>query len=130
LWHASKATALDSERARDYFRLSAELAPSFASPHAMLAYYHGLGFAADGIQRVHEPLNAAAVEARRAIALDPDDATAHAVLSWGPLCEGDGAAALECAERAISIAPSDAIAWLAKGRVLALHWQILLMRLR
>jgi adenylate cyclase len=118
LWHASKATAVDNERALDFFRLSAKLDPTFASPHAMLAYYYGWGFASGNVQPVHEILHTAEVEARCAIALDPDDATAHAVLSWAHLCEGDPAAALERAEYAISVAPSDAVAWLAKGRVL------------
>ena len=49
LWHARKATAADNERAQEYFRRSCELDPTFASPHAMLAYYHGWGFASGGV---------------------------------------------------------------------------------
>ena len=50
--------------------------------------------------------------------LTPTDATALAALSWLSMCEGDTHGALERAEHAISAAPNDAIAWLAKARIL------------
>ncbi len=118
LWHARKATATDNEQALGFFRRSMELDPTFASPHAMLAYYHGWGFALGGVLPVDEISKFAAEEARRAIQLDPNDATALAALSWLSVCDGDAHGALERAEHAISVAPSDAVAWLAKARVL------------
>ena len=118
LWHARKATATDNEQALDFFRRSAELDPTFASPHAMLAYYYGWGFASGGILPVHEISKVAEEHARRAIQLDPDDAIAQAALSWLSMCDGRSRGALERAEQAISVAPSDAIAWHAKGRIL------------
>ena len=117
LWHATKATAEDNERARDFFRRSAELAPSFASPHAMLAYFYGWGFASADILPVRDINDLARYEAQQAIDLDPDDVTAHAVLSWVSMCDGDYSTAREQADHAVHVAPSDAIAWLAKGRV-------------
>ena len=39
-------------------------------------------------------------------------------LSWLSVCEGDPRGASELAERAISCAPNEAVAWLAKARVL------------
>ena len=117
LWHASKATAEDNERARDFFQRSVELDPSFASPHAMLAYFYGWGFASADILPVHDINEVARNEAQQAIDLDPDDVTAHAVLSWVSMCDGDYGTAREQADHAVFVAPSDAIAWLAKGRV-------------
>jgi adenylate cyclase len=118
LWHAGKATATDNDLARDFFRRSAELDPAFASPHAMLAYYYGWGFASRDVLPVHEISKIAEQEARRAIELDPADPTALAALSWLSMCEGDSQGALERAERAISAAPNDSVAWLAKARIL------------
>ena len=120
LWHARKATAADSEQALSFFRRAVELDPTFASPHAMLAFCYGWGFrfASGGILPVHEISSVAEYEARRAIRLDPDDATALAALSWLSMCEGDCSGALERAEHAISAAPNDAVAWVAKGRIL------------
>jgi hypothetical protein len=37
----SKATATDIERALDFFSISTKLDTTFASPHAMLAYFYG-----------------------------------------------------------------------------------------
>ena len=65
----------------------------------MLAYYHGWGFASVDVRPVREIMEVAEEEARRAIELDPDDATAQAVLSWASMSEGDYDAALERAER-------------------------------
>ena len=118
LWHARKATATDNEQALDFFRRSTVLDPTFASPHAMLAYYYGWGFASGGILQVHEISKVAEEHARRAVQLDPDDAIALAALSWLSMCAGNPRGALERAEQAISVAPSDAVAWHAKGRIL------------
>ena len=118
LWHARKATAMDNERALEFFRRSMELDPTFASPHAMLAYNYGWGFASGGVLPLREISKVAEQEARRAIELDPTDATALAALSWLSMCEGDTHGALERAEHAISAAPNDAVPWLAKARIL------------
>ena len=109
---------MDNERALEFFRRSMELDPTFASPHAMLAYNHGWGFASGGVLPLREISKVAEQEARRAIELDPTDATALAALSWLSMCEGDTHGALERAEHAISAAPNDAVPWLAKARIL------------
>jgi adenylate cyclase len=62
----------------------------------------------------------AAAEAKKAIELDPDDATALFVMAWMPHVDGHYEAALQLADRAISINPNDFGAYLAKGRALAL----------
>jgi TolB-like protein len=89
LWHARKATAADNERALEFFRRSSELDPTFASPHAMLAYYYGWGFASGGVIPVRAISEVAEGQALRAIQLDPNDATAQAALSWLSMCDGD-----------------------------------------
>jgi adenylate cyclase len=118
LWHARKATADDNRQALEFFRRATELDPTFASPHAMLAYCYGWGFASGGLVPVQDISQVAEQAARRAIELDPDDTTALAALSWLAACGGHPAAGLERAERAIAVAPNDPVAWVAKARVL------------
>jgi adenylate cyclase len=118
LWHAGKANAADNEVALGFFRRAIELDPAFASPHSMLAQNYGWGFASGAVRPVSDIMALAEEEARRAIELDADDPTAHAVLSWICMCNAEHGAAMERAERALAIAPSDPFAWLAKARVL------------
>jgi tetratricopeptide (TPR) repeat protein len=60
----------------------------------------------------------AEVEVRKAIALDPDDSTALAILSAISLYNyADYEAALEHADHAISVNPNDFGAHLGRGRV-------------
>jgi adenylate cyclase len=118
LWHARKATAEDNKVALEYFQRSSELDPAFASPHAMLAYCYGWGFASGGVIPVRAISKVAEEAALRAIQLDSNDATAQAALSWLSMCDGDSRAALARAEGAISAAPSDAVTWVAKARIL------------
>jgi adenylate cyclase len=118
LWHAGKATAMDIERALDFFSISTKLDTTFASPHAMLAYYYGWGFAHSHIRPMRETTKVAGEHALRAVQLDANDPNALAALSWLSMCDGDTDGALERAGRAILAAPSDAVAWIAKARVL------------
>jgi tetratricopeptide (TPR) repeat protein len=59
------------------------------------------------------------MEARRAIGLDPDEASALAVLAWVHTCNARFRQVLELAEHAISANPSYVGAYMAKGRALA-----------
>jgi adenylate cyclase len=118
LWHVGKANALDNGQARNLFRRAAELDPTFASPHAMLAYSYRLGFFAGDAHSVRQHMELAETEAQRAIELDPDDPVSQAAMSWVCFDDVSYRAALEQADRAISLVPNDALAWTAKARVL------------
>jgi adenylate cyclase len=113
LWHVGKATATDNEHAREFFHRAVELDPTFASPHAMLAYFYGWGFASADVLPVRDINEVAEAEAQQALDLDPDDATADAVMSWIAMCNADYRAAIEQADQAISGYPSDAAGWVA-----------------
>jgi adenylate cyclase len=118
LWHARRATADDNRQALEFFRRAAELDPTFASPHAMLAYCYGWGFASGDLVPVQDISKVTEQAARRAIELDPDDTTALSALSWLEVCSGHPTNGLERAQRAIGVAPNDPVAWVAKARVL------------
>jgi adenylate cyclase len=57
-------------------------------------------------------------EARKALELEPDNATAHATLAWVFFYQADFASALEEADVALKLNPNDAQAHLIKGRML------------
>jgi adenylate cyclase len=114
LWHMAKHTPADLQRGQHFFRRASELDPLFAAPHAMLALSNTM-FVPLGSN--HE---VAAAAAKKAIELDPDDATALFVMAWMPHYYGQHEAALQLADRAISINPNDFGAYLARGRALAL----------
>ncbi len=116
LWHWAKHMPADIERAQQFFRRASELDPLFAAPHAMLALYYQHIYGA--VVRVD--YETAVTEAKKAIELDPDDATALAVAAWMPTVHGHHEAAVQLADHAISTNPNDFGAYLAKARALAL----------
>jgi adenylate cyclase len=119
LWYMAKHTPADTEQAQHFFRRACELAPLFATPHALLAngYLNMLGFGAF----VRPDQEMAEVEARKALALDSDDSYALATLSAISLYNyGNFKDALEHADHAISVNPNDFFAHLGRARALAL----------
>ncbi len=101
------------------FDVRRNLITTFASPHAMLAYYYGWGFASGGIRQVHEISKVAEEHARRAVQLDPDDPDCAGCAILVVDVRWRHCGALERVGDAILAAPSDAVAWIAKARVLA-----------
>ena len=118
LWHMAKHTPTDTKQAQHFFMRACELDAWLAIPHALLAgcYIQMVGFG--GFARANQEM--AEAEARKAIALDPEDFSVLATLSAISLYNyADYDAALEHAEHAISVNPNDFFAHLSKGRAFA-----------
>src|SRR5271166_956585 len=117
LWHMAKHTPADTEQAQHFLRRACELDPLLATARGLLAFsYMWTGF--DEFARAGHEM--AAVEARKAIALDPDDSYALATLSAISLYDyANYEAALEHADHAISVNPNDFGAWLGRARAFA-----------
>jgi adenylate cyclase len=118
LWHMAKRTQVEMERAQHFFRRAVELDPLFATPHAMLAFTYE--FALSHVEAFRMNHELAKAEARKAIELDPDDASALAVMAWIPVAYGDYDTALQLADHAISINPNGVGAYVARAHALAL----------
>jgi len=106
----------DTKRAVGYLREALELDPDFALAWAELARAYGrqelLGSARGGFERARE-----AVE--RALALEPDLAEGHAILSWIQLAhEWNWTGAEHSLRRAMELAPGSAVV-LRRAAVLA-----------
>jgi adenylate cyclase len=121
LWHLAKGGAADVEQSRMFFRRAIELDELFAAPRGMLAFTSALTSVVGrhpGAFTRH--VQEAEAEARKAIALDPEDAGAIGALSWSLKGQGQSEAALEQAEHAILVNPNHIGGYLAKGHTLAL----------
>jgi Tfp pilus assembly protein PilF len=84
----------------------------------MLAFTYEFALSYVGAFRMSQEL--AKAEARKAIELDPDDASALAVMAWIPVAYADYETALQMADHAISINPNGVGAYVARAHALAL----------
>jgi adenylate cyclase len=118
LWHLGKFTALDNQLAQQFFQQAIDLDSNFPGGYSGLAatYYYGAAvFQAHSLieaQRSSEAL------ARRAVALDGNDAEARSWLAVALLSSGDYEGALAEVERALEISPNSASAHAGLGAVL------------
>jgi Tfp pilus assembly protein PilF len=107
--------SIESNRAaRPLLQKSIELDPSFADAHAWLAMSHLCGWAYWG--EATEPHRSLALEAaKRAVALDPENASAHAILGDVLVFFGKPDEGAEELATALRIDPNHADAWAFLG---------------
>ena len=103
IYHFTRA---DSDQARALLERAVALDPQFSTPLARLAelgVWEVINTWADDPQRT---LEVALAQARKAVALDPRDPEAHAMLSFALITAGYSTASLESARRAVDLNPS------------------------
>lgn len=109
----------ENEQAREFYIQAIEIDPDFARAHAALAlsYFHDVHFrwrpATDAT------LERARDAAARALSMDDTLPQAHVASGFAWLLENDPAAAIRAAERAVSIDPDHAPAFLLLGMATA-----------
>ena len=118
LWHLSKSTAAENEQARELFRRAAEIDFGFAPAYVGLAVTYIRDGLFHGTRPIAEAARLAEVEARQAVAIDPTDSTAQAMLGTAYGIWGNMDAAMVCAERAIGFNRNCAWTHWVKGAVL------------
>jgi adenylate cyclase len=120
LWYLEQVDTQSNETARRLFEQAIAIDPQFAPPHAGLVetYLHETYLFHS---RSHESAVALAEShGLRAVALDPNDATAHAALAWVAAASGDAATGLARADRALTINPNHVDAY--RCRTSSLIW--------
>ena len=118
LWHLLNFKQEDVPHARQFLMQAIEIDPTLASAYTGLAWLYTSESGTFGLRSFEETAPLAAEQARKAVAIDPNDADAHGLLAFVlPNC-GEIKSALEHVERALSISPSCAIAHEAKGTIL------------
>jgi adenylate cyclase len=118
LWHVYQYTAEDNAIGQELLDRATQIDPNFASAYAGLAYSislnRSMGYLPDeshSADRVYEL-------ARKAIALDANDALAHAALGRAYLLRGDAGAAISNFRDALDVSPNHAVALQGLGSAL------------
>ena len=99
-----------NKAARSLIMKAIELDPAFAEAHAWLALNYWMGWAQLG-DMIEPNRTLALAAARKAVALDPDDAGAHMILGYIRLYAGDWHEAVAEFETALRINPNHADTW-------------------
>ena len=118
LWHLGKVTASDCALAEEFFQQAIDLDPNFADAYGGLAFAQVLAGMQFRTSVLTHALNSAQSSARSAVALDGNNAAAHASLSNVLRLRGDFRGALAEAECALSLSPNLAIAHAQRGSAL------------
>jgi adenylate cyclase len=118
LWHLSRNSVQDFDKAKHFLRRAIELDPNFAAAHARLTMPILAEASMYQKRSVSEAADEALEVARRAISLDPNDAVAHSRLGVALALKGDSIGGLAEVRRALSISPNSASAFGDLGTVL------------
>jgi adenylate cyclase len=106
LWHLGKANADDNAHAESFFQLAIRLDQNFAGGYYGLASAQHQGARLFHTRDLAEAQSTAEALARQAVALDPADAQAHALLAITLMLGGDHEGARAEAEQALAINPN------------------------
>jgi adenylate cyclase len=123
VWHFYKLMADQNVRARCLFAEAADLDPGFSSPHVGLSdtyLWDGMFY---GTRSIAEAAKLAEDEARKAIAIDLNDAAAQTALASAFVLVGDYQAGLDRVEHALVLNQNSAAAYRVKGTALLLAGQ-------
>ena len=114
LWSLAQGSAAATESARRCFQKSAEIDPRFAAAFAGLAFTYIREMVFHGAMGWNDAQALAESNARKAVALDPNDSEAHAALAHAILYRGDAAGA-EHVARALTLNRNSAWAHTVQG---------------
>ena len=118
LWHLSVGTAAENEQARDLFKQATEIDPGFVSPYIGLVQTYVRDVQSHGLRSMSDAARVMEVEARKAIAIDPNDSEAQEILAQAFVWQGNLEAALDRVERALVLNRNSASATGLKGAIL------------
>jgi adenylate cyclase len=118
LWHLSQLTRAENEQARLLFQQAADIDPGFVAAHIGLVRTYRNDAIRFGIPSFAEAAKLIEVEARKAVAIDPNDSEAQNALALAFFVAGNFDAALDCAEQALALNRNSAAAHGQKGAIL------------
>jgi TolB-like protein/cytochrome c-type biogenesis protein CcmH/NrfG len=118
LWHMTRHNAADNELAATFFQRAINLEPSYASAYGGLAWSYMAASSVFGMITIAESCRLCEPLARKAIALDENDAEVRARLALAVFLKGDIEGAIQEAERALTVNENCADAFGVKGAAL------------
>ena len=122
-WHMNKFNPNDNALAQKFFQKAVDIDPTFAGGYKGLAWAQCQSAATLQTRNLVEAQCLAETLARRAVALDPVDAEAHACLALTLWLRGDYQGALAEAGQALTISPNFAFAHALLGAALIFSGQ-------
>jgi adenylate cyclase len=123
MWHLEKGTVSDDAVAERFFRQAVDLDPSFADAYCGLAETQCRAAIVFNTRGLADAQNSVEESARLAVALDGNNAVAHAGLSVALFLRGDYHGALVEAERALASSPNLASGYWRRGQALIFSGQ-------
>jgi adenylate cyclase len=115
LWHLARFDPAENDEAQRFFERAVKLDPNFSQAYQGLVYTYLDKMRLYGIDSAAGTLADVEALARQAVALDPNDAAAHAGLGWVLQTEADQEAALDQARQALELNANCALAYHLKG---------------
>ena len=114
----AQGTRASNWEARGLFEQALVLDQGYALAHALLAWTQYQAVVSGWTEFAEEDLDAAMMQARKALARDPSTALAHRVLAFGHLYRREYDRAMQESARALELNPSDAESYVVRGAVL------------
>lgn len=118
LWHMFRHNPADNASAAAFFQRAIDLDPGYASAYGGLAWSHMAASSVFGVITMAQGCALSEPLARKAVALDEDDAEVRARLALAVFLKGDIDAAIEESERALAANANCADAFGVKGAAL------------
>ena len=118
LWHLAKFGRTDVVKAQHFFERAIALDAAFASARTALSIVFSFHAIVSGVLEFDEGIRLAGQQAREAVAIDPNDPEAQAVVAWWQSFRGQGKHALEGLSRIVARNPSSTWANGIKGLIL------------
>jgi adenylate cyclase len=118
LWHYRHWTEADNERARQFFQRAVTIDANFSPPYVALARTYLDDCGAFGTRSAEDAAELSANSARKAIAIDPEDADARAMVAWTTLVAGSGEEARDQVLMARASNPNSPLAILLEAHIL------------
>jgi adenylate cyclase len=117
-WHNGQHTEVDNERAKEFFQRAISLDATFAAPYAALAQAYTNDGPGLGTRSFEDAAELSAGWARKAIAIDPEDADARAMIAMAAMVTGNLDEAHDQAQLARTSSPNSPTALAIEGLVL------------
>ncbi len=117
-WHYRQRAAADHEQAKQLFQRAIALDPTFAAPYAGLAHAYLDDGPAFAIRSMEEAAALSAGWARKAIAIDPEDADARAMVALAAQASGNADEARDQVQLARTSNPNSPTALAIEGHFL------------
>ena len=117
-WHYEHRTEADNEAAKQFFQRAIAIDANFSPPYVALARAYLDDCGAYGTRSAEDAAELSGSSVRKAIAIDPEDADAQAIVAWTALMAGKAEEAYDQVLLARTSSPNSPLAILFEAHIL------------